>query len=348
MPGDVTLDVSQVADSLALVNAIADAGPARCAATVVGYGRMGQAYVAALEALRAGPIRVCVRTERAQDALRTRPQLEAVTGGFERLASARNEREIGIVAVPIESLAPAAAHLAACGFRRLLIEKPVALSSGEIERLADRMDAAGSEAFCAFNRIAYPSLQELRGRIAREGGATSCVYTMTERVQADWTQRFSRSTLQRWGVANSLHVLSMAHAAIGMPLSWQAHRAGSLDWHPAGSVFVGSGLTERGVPFAYHADWESTGRWSVEVHTRLASYRLCPMERLAVRHVVPGEWEEVPLAVASREIKAGLLEQVAALAHPSVRALAPLMTLRETARLVRFAESVFGYEERQG
>jgi hypothetical protein len=106
---------------------------------------------------------------------------------------------------------------------------------------------------------------------------------------------------------------------------------------------VGSGVSERRVPFAYHADWGSTGRWSVELHTPAASYRLCPLERVFRRQTPLAEWMEVPLTVFAPQVKAGIAEQVAAALHGELRAVLPLVSLREAAALTRYAEELFGY-----
>lgn len=47
---------------------------------------------------------------------------------------------------------------------------------------------------------------------------------------------------ERWGIANSLHVISMANDLIGLPKEMQSYRFGKLDWHPSGDRFVGSGV----------------------------------------------------------------------------------------------------------
>jgi hypothetical protein len=52
----------------------------------------------------------------------------------------------------------------------------------------------------------------------------------------------------------------------------------------------------------------------------------------------------VALTAAAPAIKAGFVEQVAAMLHPEVRRAVPLVTLREAARLTHFAEDLFGYE----
>lgn len=343
LPGNVNGESRSSSAELAAL--IGSADFSGCAVTVVGYGNMGRHYLKALRALGVRRIRVCSRFTKGLEDVGNVPGVEIVTGGYEHLECRPEADEVGIVATPTASLVPAAERLARLGFHRLLIEKPVSLWSNEIGRLAAKLERQGVDAFCAYNRVAYPSFHEIRACVMEEGGITSCTYTFTEIIKPDWPQRFPREELARWGIANSLHVISMAHGLIGPPKSWVGHLAGSLPWHPTGAVFVGSGVSVRGIPFVYHADWGSTGRWSVEVHTRTSSYRLCPLESLFRKSAPMADWEPVPLATFAPEIKAGFLEQIATmLTEPAARVVL-LPTLREVARLTRYAEDVFGYAD---
>lgn len=334
----------RVASSAELAAAIRVVDWSQAAATVVGFGNMGRQYVKALQTLGVSRIRICSRSAGPLEELRGLAQIEPVAGGIERFSCIPHPDELGIVAVPIPSAVAAAKRLASLGFRRLLIEKPVSLESDEIERLAEALSQADVEVRCAYNRVAYPSFHEVRARAAQEGGITSCTYTFTEWIQPDWPQRMPTEELKRWGIANSLHVMSMAHGLIGAPAVRTTHRSGHLAWHPTGSVFVGSGRSDRGIPFAYHADWGSTGRWSVEVHTPASAYRLCPLEQVMRRASARSEWESIPVEVFAPEAKAGFVEQIAAMLHPAVRPLVPLVSLPEAASLVRYGNDVFGYE----
>lgn len=338
-----TLEQSPVLSSAELAAAIAAADCSDDAVTVVGYGTIGKQYVNALRALRVRRIRVCSRSADPLQELEGVDGVETIAGGMAHLEGRALPGELGIIAAPTALLATAAERLVSLGFRRLLIEKPVSLWSSEIERLADALESEGVEAFCAYNRLAYPSLHEVRARVAREGGLTSCTYAFTEMIKPDWPARFPAEELARWGVANSLHVMSMAHGLIGLPETWHGHRSGSLPWHPTGAVFVGSGLSERGIPFAYHADWGSTGRWSVEAHTPVSSYRLCPLEQVFRRTSATGEWVVVPVTTFAPQVKAGIAEQVAALLKGELKGLVPLMPLRTAAALTRYGEAVCGY-----
>lgn len=323
--------------------AIAEADFTGCSATVVGYGTMGKQYVAALEALGVKTIRVVGRSPETLKPLAEKPHIQAVQGGIEAFLGLARPGELGIVAVPMAQIFPAAKKLLSLGFREILMEKPVSLYSDEIEQLARLSKEAQAFSICAYNRVAYPSFLECRSRVAEEGGATSCAYTFTEIISPDWERRFSREELARWGIANSLHVIGMAHGLIGLPKEWSGFRQGTLSWHPAGSVFVGSGISKRGIPFSYHADWGSTGRWSVEIHTPVSSYRLCPLEKLAYRVEAKADWEEIPIQVFAPQVKPGFTEQVAAMLQPKIRVGVPLVDLSRAAALAKFGEELFGY-----
>ena len=338
----------EIASSGELAQAISAVDFRGAAATIIGLGNMGMEYLKVMEALQVKTIRVVGRSAKRLAPLRGREGIHLHEGGFESFSEAARPDELGIIATPIPALAAAARKLLSLGFRRILIEKPVSLYSKEIEDLAELFQRNHAVGVCAYNRVAYPSFLECRWRMIQEGGATSCTYTFTEMVSSDWERRFPQEELNRWGIANSLHPIGMAHGLIGAPQRWSGFRAGALQWHPTGSVFVGSGLSERGVPFSYHADWSSTGRWSVEVHTERSSYRLCPLEKLMRRQSAKGDWEEVPLHIFSPQVKVGFVEQVAALLDRKIQEMVPLVSLREAAALTRYAEDLFGYEKGKG
>ena len=337
------VDEVQISPAADLAAAISATDFSRCSATVVGYGYMGKEYVKALRALGTGRIRVCSRSAGPLEELGSVDGVETAAGGVERIKWQPERDELGIVATRTASLAEASHQLATLGYRHLLIEKPVCLQSHAIHRLGEIMENHNAEAVCAYNRLAYPSFQELRGRLGAEGGVTSCTYTFTELIKPDWPEIFSAEELARWGIANSLHVIGMAHGLIGLPASWHGHRSGGLSWHPTGAVFVGSGVSKQSIPFTYHADWGSTGRWSVEVHTPQSSYRLCPLEKLYRRGSAMDEWDELPVAAFDPELKAGIAEEVAAALSPDVRQLLPLVSIGQATALTEYAEAVFGY-----
>ena len=326
-----------------LAESIATADFSGCAATVVGYGVMGRHYVQALRALGVGQIQVCSLSPGPLADLSAIPEISAHAGGFASFEGSPNAGEKAIVATPIADLVPCVERLLAFGFRSILIEKPVALKSAEVDRLARTVTKAGAGAYVAFNRLAYPSVVELASRTEEEGGIKSCSYDFTEVVQSNWPDLYTQDELAHWGIANSLHVIGLAHRLTGLPDRWHGYKSGGLAWHPSGSRFVGAGISQSGVSFSYLADWESKGRWAVEVHTPVSSYRLCPLERLFRKIIAFGEWTEVPVKAYSPTSKAGVVEQTAAFLNTTVAEVLRLMPLEDTAELTRFAEAIFGY-----
>ena len=310
---------------------------------LVGFGYMGQAYFKGLQRLGVRNLHVCVRSESRVASLRGNPDIRLTAGGYEKLTEDSVEGAAAIVAVPTDHLASAVERLLKLGCKRILCEKPVSVFSHEIENLRRLTEESEADVYCAFNRVAYPSFIEARARIQEAGGATSSVYTFTELSSQLNLSQYSENERRRWGIANSLHVISMAHAMIGIPQAWDSRRSGGLTWHPSGSVFVGSGITETGTPFSYHADWGSAGRWSVEFYTQGAAVRLCPLEKLHTKAVSLGEWSEVDVAVFAPDVKPGIAEETAALLHLDVFDAIPLVDLNWTARLTKFGEDVFGY-----
>jgi hypothetical protein len=89
-----------------------------------------------------------------------------------------------------------------------------------------------------------------------------------------------------------------------------------LDWHPAGAVFVGSGVTENGALFSYHADWGAPGRWGLEFCTQVHKLILRPMETLQVMRKGSVRIEEIAADASDMSLdasfKPGLYRQVEA------------------------------------
>lgn len=328
-----------------LTQAIGAADFSGSSVTVVGFGNMGRKYVAALQVLGMKQIRVCSRREESLVPLRQVLGVTLFPGGYRNLAVQPAKGDLAIVAVPILDLMPATKHLRELGFRKFLIEKPISLWSDTLGEFAKDFKKEDVDAVAAFNRVAYPVLYKVEALAREEGGITSCTYTFTELTQKMKSTDYPRDVMQRWGVANSLHVISMAHRLIGLPKEWQCHREGNaVSWHPTGSVFVGSGISQKNIPFTYHADWGSTGRWSVEIHTKVSSYRLSPLEKLYRRMSFNGEWKEIAISIFAPDVKMGFAEQVAAMLEPELRKKIPLVSLSEACQLTRFAEDIFGYE----
>lgn len=188
-----------------------------------------------------------------------------------------------IVSVGVEALMSTTLQLLDHGVRRILIEKPAGLSAAEVGEIAKQCKDTGAQVFVAYNRRYFASVLQAQKMIADDGGITSFNFEFTEWAHVIGKLQKADGVLSHWFLANSTHVADLAFYLGGKPKQLCAFTAGSLDWHPAASIFSGAGVSEGGALFSYQANWESAGRWSVEVLTKNHRLILRPMEKLQVQ-----------------------------------------------------------------
>jgi predicted dehydrogenase len=234
-------------------------------------------------------------------------------GGLSDALAMMPAPDAAIVAVGVEHLASVAAELVEAGTRRVLIEKPGGVSTEEIRSLKEIALRKKADVLVAYNRRFYASTAAARKLIEEDSGATSCIFEFTEWSHVIAPLKKGPGVKDAWFLANSTHVVDMAFHLCGFPKDWRAWQGGSLDWHTAASRFCGAGVTERGVFFSYHADWEAPGRWSVEVLTRKRRFVFRPMEQLQVTRIGSVSVENVEINDSLDKLyKPGLFEQTKA------------------------------------
>ena len=248
---------------------------------LIGSGSMAQAYA---DVLRAQDVafRVIGRGAVSAETFLQATGVPVLCGGLDAALAELPVPEQAIVAVGVEHLAQIAQRLIGAGCRRLLLEKPGALHLAEIKALYAAAEAAGSRVWIAYNRRFYSSVKKLRQLAEEDGGIVSAVFEFTEWSHSIRDLPKAPEVKENWLLANSTHVIDLAFYLIGLPAEgqWQAWNGGSLDWHTSAARFHGAGVSERGVPFSYQADWEAPGRWGVEMLTCQNRYLLRPMEML--------------------------------------------------------------------
>ena len=242
---------------------------------------MAKAYVNVLEAQRL-PFNVIGRGHNSAESFRQATGRDVYEGGLEAALRDKPSPHQAIVAVGVEQLATTAKQLVESGCRRLLIEKPGSLSLSELNDLHKIVVSKGAQVWIAYNRRFYSSVQKLRNLVESDGGITSAVFEFTE-----WSHRLRNlqkapGIKEKWLLVNSSHVIDLVFHLIGLPdkNQWQTWHSGSLDWHPTAARFHGAGVSESGIPFSYHADWEAPGRWGIELLTSRNRFLLRPMESL--------------------------------------------------------------------
>lgn len=279
---------------------------------LIGAGPHAREYAKVLIALGQSFVAIG-RGEQSAKAFEDATGHTALSGGMDRALKDMPAPDLAIVSVSFEALAATAIALIEAGTRRILLEKPGGLTVAELERVAAAAAKHQTQVWIAYNRRFYASTQAARRMIADDGGALSCNFEFTE-----WSHTIEPTPLPAevkatWLIANSSHVIDLAFHLCGLPVDWKGWHAGGLEWHSESSRFCGAGVTDQGVLFSYHADWEAPGRWAVEVLTRKRRFIFKPMEQLQVTQLASVTIESILIDDAlDKTFKPGLYEQTKA------------------------------------
>jgi predicted dehydrogenase len=222
--------------------------------------------------------------------------VSAQEGGLEAwLDSDPETPPFAIVAVGVEHLAETAMLLLKKGIKNILVEKPGGLTLEEIEQITNEAVSRDAQVYIAYNRRFYAATQRAEQIIADDGGVKSFHFEFTE-----WSRDIAQlqkpdRVKERWFFANSTHVVDLAFFLGGRPKELTAYTSGKLVWHPSAAMFVGAGLSDRNALFSYHANWQSPGRWGVEILTLKHRLIFKPMEVLQIQKINSVQIEEVSL-----------------------------------------------------
>lgn len=279
---------------------------------LVGAGPHAQAYAKVLKDLGTS-FEAIGRGEASALAFEAATGQPARAGGLTKALAESNAPVQAIVSVSFEKLADVAIELLHAGTKRLLLEKPGGLSLAELSAVRKAAAKAGAEVLIAYNRRFYAATQKARELIQEDGGAVSCAFEFTEWAHTIVPLPVPPQVKESWLIANSSHVADLAFHLCGFPKDWKAFQGGSMDWHSSAARFAGAGITDRGVLFSYHADWEAPGRWALEVMTRKRRLIFKPMEQLQVTELASVKVEPVEIDDAlDKAFKPGLYAETQA------------------------------------
>lgn len=311
---------------------------------VIGAGKMGAAHLQALAALRPEALAAWAPSERRRETVEALGA-QFFHGSLETALDVFLPTHV-IVASPVETLTPISLKVIAAGVRHLLVEKPVVLNSTEGALLRAAVEGNGVHLHVGYNRRFYSSIRTALQMIAGAGEEIESITFEFNEVLPDPSGPVNHAPAvrERWLLANSLHVIDSAMFPVGLPdLSLSSFvSSGALAWHPAGSAFVGSGLTVRGKPFAYHANWAGPGRWGFEWVTPSARYVFRPLEKLSIMKRGSFSLEDIQLDDdLDRRFKPGVYLQN--LAFLSGDKAAGLVSLDHALGLVLLGEAMAHY-----
>jgi len=307
---------------------------------LIGAGYMAGAYVPVLRALGV-PFHVLGRSPSSASAFEAETGIQVHTEGVDAAVRAWGRPECAIVAVGVDDLAMVATSLLELGCRSILLEKPGGVSLLQLSALELRATQMNATVHVAYNRRFYASTRSLAANMVADGGPTVMHFEFNEPSHAIRDSLATASSKQAWVLSNSSHVIDLAFHLGGRPSDWAAWRQGSLDWHSSAVRFCGSGVTDRGVLFSYNSDWESPGRWGLEIATSKNRYVMRPLEQLKrATHDQPPS-ELVLADDLDRRFKPGLYLQTKAFLEDQTELLC---SIQEQVRNAAIYSKIAGYD----
>ena len=250
---------------------------------LIGTGYMAKEYIKVLKDLGVNCI-VVGNSKNSCEKFQDDTGIKAQAGGIETFIKNNTMDNYYVInSVNAEKLYQTTKLLLENNVKNILVEKPAGLNKREIEDLYYISRDKKAKVFVAYNRRFYASTLKAKEIIENDGGVTSFNFEFTE-----WAHEIEKldkpnSVLKKWFIANSTHVVDLAFYLGGVPKEICCYTSGSLNWHPNASVFSGSGISKKGALFSYFANWESAGRWSVEILTKKHKLIFRPMEKLQIQ-----------------------------------------------------------------
>jgi len=249
-------------------------------AWLIGAGQMAIDYTKVLNKLNI-KFDVIGRGKKSSNFFFDKTNKKPYEGGLSKFLESKPKKcDYAIVATNIDQLFDVSVMLIEYGVKYILLEKPGGMNIEEVKSLAQLSSRFNSNVYVAYNRRFYSSTLKAKEFIESDGGVTSFNFEFTEWSNVIESIDINNETKQKWFLANSSHVADLAFFLGGFPSRLTTYTSGSLDWHSSASIFSGAGLSENGAPFSYQANWESAGRWNVEILTKNRRLIFCPMEKL--------------------------------------------------------------------
>lgn len=256
-------------------------------------------------------VQVIGRGEESANIFYEKTGILPITGGLGSVdLTVLSQYEAAIIAVGIEQLAECTMMLMKAGVRKILSEKPGAISEKELLDLNQTAIALGVELFIGYNRRFYQSVIEAKRLIEEDDGVTSFNFEFTEWSHKIEPLQKNEGVKENWFLGNSTHVVDMAFYLGGRPVEMYSYSNGQLSWHEK-SNFAGAGTSENSALFNYQANWESAGRWCIDILTKKNRYIFKPLESLQIQKKGTIHVEHLELSEElDKAYKPGLYKQV--------------------------------------
>jgi predicted dehydrogenase len=293
---------------------------------LIGTGPMAVDYCKVIQSMKIS-LKIIGRGETSAQLFFEKTGMMPVIGGIETYISTNSlsKDSYVIIATGTENLMSVLKKVVQAGAGKVLIEKPAAIS---IEELLDNekfFEAYDCDIFIAYNRRFYASVIEAKRLIDIDGGLQSMHFEFTEWAHKIEPLQKAAGVKENWFFANSTHVVDLAFFIAGNPVEWNCFsKGGALSWHKK-TNFSGAGITDKNVIFSYLSNWESAGRWAIELLTNKRRIYLKPLEGIDIQLkgaivLQPHSFDDQ----SDKDFKPGLYKQVEAFWNDDLRELCSL------------------------
>ncbi|MDH4944073.1 Gfo/Idh/MocA family oxidoreductase [Sulfurimonas sp. C5] len=310
---------------------------------LIGAGGMAQDYIKVLTDLSSDFI-VIGRSEESAIKCEKATGCQVHIGGLETYLNLKPQVcPHAIVAVGIEKLYETTRELLRYGVKNILVEKPGALEAWQFEELNTLAKENDANLIIGYNRRFYASVLKAKEIIRQDGGVASFNFEFTEWAHIIEPSVKAEGVKEKWFLGNSTHVVDLAFYLGGKPKEISTFTNGSLSWHPSASNFSGAGISEKDALFSYQANWESAGRWAVEVLTNEHRLIFRPMEKLQVqkRGSIAQEFDESIDYTLDEEYKPGLYIQTKKFLEDDVE---DMCSFDEQFKMIEIYNKIANYE----
>ncbi|MEI8278346.1 MAG: Gfo/Idh/MocA family oxidoreductase [Bacteroidota bacterium] len=280
---------------------------------LIGAGPMAVDYAKVIKHLGYDMV-VVGRGKESAATYKAKTGIDIVSGGLdEYLKHYGSNFTHAIVATGIDVLAENCFSLFNTEIKNVLVEKPAGLYLDDIKKVYELATSLRKNVFVAYNRRFYSSVEKTREIIESDGGIKSFHFEFTE-----WTHKFlelkkSPEMLAHLFLGNSTHVVDLAFHIGGVPQKMECFHSGSFDWHPSAAIFCGAGISQNNALFTYHSNWQSAGRWGVELLTEKHRIILKPLEDVHIQKLGSIQIEKVDIDnQIDIDFKPGLYKQLIA------------------------------------
>ena len=306
---------------------------------LVGVGNMGTEYARILNELKSPFDAVC-RSKLSSDSFSKKYECNCFHNGITNPNINFRKYSHAIVAAPIQELKFICKTMISNGIKIILVEKPAGLNTDEITELNSYAINNQAKIYVAYNRRFYASVMEAERIIKNDGGLLSCNFEFTEWSHIIDKLETPAIVKENWFLANSSHVVDLVFHIIGYPIQLFSATSGKTTWFKP-AIFVGSGISEKNVLFNYGSNWNSAGRWRVELLTQKRKLILCPLETIQEQKIGSVEFVETENVdyYLDKQFKPGLFVQTKSFLEEDVT---KLKSLSEQVKSLKFYNKIEG------